>query len=215
VERAKKDCILLAAAKAFARLGFRKASVDEIARDAGVAKGTVYLACESKEDLFYQALHREIREWVGKVAVLIDPRRPADELLVEVAAAAAVHLESNSLIRELLEGKHAEILPAWADRLEELRALGRRNIDEILAIGVRQGVFREDLDVTETAQLLQDLSVTAYLLHQRPEDRAPAALERRMRAGLALVLDGMRTRETKDKDTSPRAKKAREREAVR
>ena len=61
MERAKKECILDSAVKAFAKLGFKKASVDDIARDAGVAKGTVYLACESKEDLFFQAgNHHEI-----------------------------------------------------------------------------------------------------------------------------------------------------------
>ena len=59
MERAKKDCILDSAAKAFARLGFKKASIDAIARAARVAKGTVYLACESKEDLFFQAVHRD------------------------------------------------------------------------------------------------------------------------------------------------------------
>ncbi|MGZ5968756.1 MAG: TetR/AcrR family transcriptional regulator, partial [Polyangiales bacterium] len=63
MERAKKECILTEAGKAFTRFGFKKTSVDEIAKKAGVAKGTVYLAAESKEDLFYQVLHRELRAW--------------------------------------------------------------------------------------------------------------------------------------------------------
>ena len=63
METSKKECILVEAAKAFARFGFRKASIDEIAKEAGVGKGTVYLAAESKEDLYYQVLHREIRAW--------------------------------------------------------------------------------------------------------------------------------------------------------
>ncbi len=43
MDAAKKDCILLQAARAFARFGFKKASIDDIAREAGVGKGTVYL----------------------------------------------------------------------------------------------------------------------------------------------------------------------------
>ena len=66
MEQAKKDCILLEAARAFARFGFKKTSIDEVARAAGVAKGTVYLACDSKEDLFYQVLHRETRSWAAE-----------------------------------------------------------------------------------------------------------------------------------------------------
>jgi AcrR family transcriptional regulator len=81
MDQEKKECILTAAISAFTRFGFKKASVDEIARDAGVAKGTVYLAAENKEDLFFQALHREVREWVAEDSRLIDPRTPADELL--------------------------------------------------------------------------------------------------------------------------------------
>ena len=78
MELAKKECILMEAARAFARFGFKKTSVDEIAKAAGVAKGTIYLAAESKEDLFYQTLHREVRQWVAEVSKLIDPREPAD-----------------------------------------------------------------------------------------------------------------------------------------
>ncbi len=87
MEREKKDCILRAAVKAFARFGFKKASVEEIAREAGVAKGTVYLACDSKEDLYYQALNREVRSWVAETAKLIDPRKPADQLLMSASLA--------------------------------------------------------------------------------------------------------------------------------
>src|SRR5436190_555554 len=61
MEQEKKETILDAATRAFARFGFKKASIEDIAKEAGVAKGTVYLACESKEDLYYQAVHREVR----------------------------------------------------------------------------------------------------------------------------------------------------------
>src|SRR4051812_24601275 len=99
MEQERKDCILEAAVKAFSRFGFKKASVDEIARDAGVAKGTVYLACESKEDLFYQALHREVREWVGEISRMIDPRVPADQTLALIAHLGVDQVDSKPLIR--------------------------------------------------------------------------------------------------------------------
>ena len=74
----KKERILAAAGRAFSRLGFRKASIDQIARAAGVAKGTVYLACENKEELFYQTLHRDLRAWLATVAKQIaEPKRLA------------------------------------------------------------------------------------------------------------------------------------------
>src|SRR3954453_6884769 len=98
MEQSKKECILLAAARAFARFGFKKASVEEIAKDAGVAKGTVYLACDTKEDLFYQAVHREVRDWSAEIAKLIDVRRPADALLIEIAQAGLEYMNRRPLV---------------------------------------------------------------------------------------------------------------------
>ena len=197
VEREKKDCILVSAAKAFSRLGFKKASVDEIARDAGVAKGTIYLACESKEDLFYQAIHRELRTWVAETAKLVDPRKPADELLATVALAGVAYLDQHPLVRDLFLGGYNAQLPAWVDRFEELRALGRQNVIEILQLGIRQGRFRRDLDVDEVATLLQDLNSSTYVFHHHrwghDDGTRAAKLARRVEAGLDLVLNGLRT----------------------
>jgi AcrR family transcriptional regulator len=191
MDQAKKDCILLEAARAFARFGFKKASVDDIAKGAKVAKGTIYLACESKEDLFYQVLHRDVRSWVADVSKLIDPRVPADELLAMMSKAALMYLDQRPLVRDLLFGKTAELLPNWAERLQELRSLGSAGVIEVLKLGGRQGVFRADLDVEAMASLLQDLQLTTYLFHNRGADRE-ARLDRRMRAGLDMILNGIR-----------------------
>src|SRR2546423_8729946 len=99
MEQSKKECILQAAARAFARFGFKRASVEEIARDAGVAKGTVYLACDSKEDLFYQAVHREVRSWMAETSRAIDPWVPADELLGVVSQVGPDYLQNHPLVR--------------------------------------------------------------------------------------------------------------------
>jgi AcrR family transcriptional regulator len=197
MEQAKKECILAAACKAFEKLGFRKASVEDIAKDAGVAKGTIYLACESKEDLFYQAVHRQVRSWIAELAKLVDPRVPADELLVSLAKQSAAYLEEHPLARDLFLGVYDGILPGWASRLDALRALGGANCTEILRLGVRQGRFRPDLDVDETAQVLLDLQLVGMMSHFRragPKAERLESLRRRSEAAFSLVLDGLRTR---------------------
>lgn len=194
MEQAKKECILVEAARAFTRFGFKKASVDEIARGAGVGKGTVYLAAASKEDLFYQVLHREIRAWVADVSLTIDPRVNADELLEKLSLASFVSLESRPLLQDLLFGKTFSQLPAWAQRLHELRALGNANIIEVLRLGIRQGLFRPDLDVETVAGLLGDLQLSGYLLYGTNSRGFDETLMQRLKAGLDLVLNGLRLR---------------------
>lgn len=191
MEAAKKECILLEAGRAFARLGFRKASVDEIARGAGVAKGTVYLAAKSKEDLFYQVLHREIRAWVAEMAKLIDPRAPAEELLGRLSTASLRYLEGKPLLQDLLFGKTQEVVPALSEQWAALREIGNQNIVEVLRLGIRQERFRADLEVETLAALLGDLQLTLYaLVRERPETRA-SRIERRVRVGMDLVLHGL------------------------
>ena len=191
MDKTKKDCILLEAARAFARFGFKKASVDDIAKAAKVAKGTVYLACVSKEDLFYQVLHREVVAWVSEVAKLIDPRIRADEILARMSQAGLAYLDAHPLVQDLLFGKTSELMPAWSDRFDELRVLGTGHVVEVLRLGGRQGIFRTDLDVESVASLLQDLQLTTYLFHSRGADKEARVLRRGV-AGLDLVLNGIR-----------------------
>ncbi|HEY0135443.1 MAG TPA: helix-turn-helix domain-containing protein, partial [Nannocystis sp.] len=51
--------ILDAAAQQFVRHGYRKASIDEIAKQAGIGKGTLYLHFATKTDVLVAALARE------------------------------------------------------------------------------------------------------------------------------------------------------------
>jgi len=193
MERAKKECILTEAAKAFARFGFKKASVDDIAKQAGVGKGTVYLAAESKEDLFYQVLHREIRTWTAECARIIDQRTPANQLLAELLRISIEYLRDRPLVRELLFGQTAKIMPDWADRLSDLRQLGKANIAEVLKLGVRQKLFREDLDIEIVAGLLQDFSIAEQVFTLGRQDSSEVQFHR-AQVGLDLVLNGLLAR---------------------
>jgi AcrR family transcriptional regulator len=67
MEREKKECILAAACRAFARFGFKKASVEDIAREAGVAKGTVYLYYPSKQAIYDALFHEGMVELEARV----------------------------------------------------------------------------------------------------------------------------------------------------
>src|SRR5687767_5115358 len=99
MERTTQEKVLDSAATCFARQGYAKTSIDDVAARAGVGKGTVYLYCKSKQDLFYQSVHRELRQWVADLSNIIDHRRPADELMLEMGASDAAFLERRPLVR--------------------------------------------------------------------------------------------------------------------
>lgn len=74
--RTKKDVvtefrtgeILQAARRVFAERGFEEATMAEIAREAGVAKGTLYLYYPSKQDVYAAALHGSAAELASRTA---------------------------------------------------------------------------------------------------------------------------------------------------
>jgi AcrR family transcriptional regulator len=193
----KRECILLEAAKMFARFGFKKTSIDDIAREAGVGKGTVYLAAESKEELFYQVLYREVRSWQAKCAKVIDPRVPADELLMLLAMEAQKNLGETSLVQDLFRGEMAKMLPKWAGRFEELRKLGRANVAEVLRIGVSQKLFRSDLDIDTLSGVLQDFQLARWIL--RPDGMSDLDFAAAARLAFEVVLRGITIPHAKNK----------------
>lgn len=193
METSTRDAILDSASDCFARYGFRKASVDKIAAGAQVAKGTVYLYCDSKEDLLYQTAHRDLRRWVGDLSAFIDPRRPATEILVEMATNHLRFLQERPLVRDLLCGVLDGHLPGWQPHLDELRAVGLHHVTEVLRLGIRQGVFAADLDVEATAQVLQEMQTSGALLGERTQ-LDPQTIRRRQLASLRLVFKGLEAR---------------------
>ena len=68
--------------------------------------------------------------------------------------------------------------------------LGRDNVVRILRLGIKQGRFRDSIDVDEVATLMVDLQLAFFVLHDRGPDREQK-LARRGSAAFDLVLNGL------------------------
>ncbi len=80
-QQQKRRRILLAATDLFVAHGYRKTSVDEVARAAGIAKGTVYLYYRNKAELFVHAIALEKQGYLKEIAPIGDPSLlPLDRL---------------------------------------------------------------------------------------------------------------------------------------
>ena len=76
----KRERILAAAERIFARHGFFAARVSEIAREAGVADGTIYLYFKSKDDLLISLFENRMSQVNEKLRLAIADRPPAEQL---------------------------------------------------------------------------------------------------------------------------------------
>src|SRR6267154_4892644 len=74
----KREAILRAAIRVFAHNGYFNSKVADIAREAGVADGTVYLYFKSKEEILHSIFDRSMEEAIAdgrkRLAGVSDPR---------------------------------------------------------------------------------------------------------------------------------------------
>jgi AcrR family transcriptional regulator len=68
----KRNSILDAARTVFSRQGYAGASVDDVATEAGMAKGTLYLYFKSKEELYLAALTRDMSNLAHRARAEMD-----------------------------------------------------------------------------------------------------------------------------------------------
>ena len=77
----KSEAILEAAVRVLARRGFDATKIEEIAREAGIGKGTVYEYFESKEDLFERSVMHATWMYVGELRAAVASGRTLEESL--------------------------------------------------------------------------------------------------------------------------------------
>jgi AcrR family transcriptional regulator len=83
-ESDKRGRILSAALGLFVRHGIRRTSIDDVAREAGIAKGTVYLYFDSKDALFDAVAERICSERVALAEGLLESPASTTEQLVGI-----------------------------------------------------------------------------------------------------------------------------------
>jgi len=82
----KRERILAAAELIFARHGFFAARVSEIAREAGVADGTIYLYFKSKDDLLISLFESRMKQVNEALRAAIADRPPVEQLRAFIRA---------------------------------------------------------------------------------------------------------------------------------
>lgn len=77
----KRRQILDGASAVFKRLGYDAASVNDVARAAGVSKATLYVYYQNKEQLFAAVIGEERDRNIDHILAVLDPERPVEEAL--------------------------------------------------------------------------------------------------------------------------------------
>lgn len=95
----KREQILDGALCVFMQMGFDAASMNDITREAGVSKGTLYVYFKNKEDLFAAIIERQKLKIFGQLQEILDRNLPVAETLHDFGVLFSTHLLSDKTIR--------------------------------------------------------------------------------------------------------------------
>ncbi|OXM16189.1 TetR/AcrR family transcriptional regulator [Paenibacillus herberti] len=159
--------ILDAALKVIAENGFHGSQVSKIAKEAGVADGTIYLYFKKKEDILISLFQEKLGDLVERFNTRIRETATAEEALRAVCEIHFSALENDVNLAYVTQ------IELRQSSLELRKAIGLsvkpyiELIEHILEKGVREGSFRQDLDIKLTRLLIfggMDEAVTSWLI---------------------------------------------------
>jgi TetR/AcrR family transcriptional regulator, fatty acid metabolism regulator protein len=170
VTRDKEARILGAAVRVFARHGYHGSTMAAVAREAGVATGTIYLYFERKQELLVTLFRRHLTEYLDRCRPALEAAEPG---VPRLRMLAELHLAFFAEDRELAQVFQIHIRepdPLLAEGIRPSLAAYFELIGEVMAAGVAAGVFTPDLDVRLARQVFfgaLDEIVTGWLRSKR------------------------------------------------
>jgi len=161
-----KNSILDAVGRLLVRYGYKKMTVSDIANEAGIGKGTVYLYFSSKEEValsWFERIHGElVREMESIARSGAEPICKVREMLVERVMFSFDHLQ---VFMQSLDELFAAVRPALLDKRECYHAEHAAILARVLREGCESGVFEiDDIGAAVEALVLAMNSLLPYSL---------------------------------------------------
>lgn len=205
-KEARPGEILEAALDLFAEKGFAATKLTEVAKRAGVSKGTVYLYYESKEALF-QALVKE----------MVLPHIEQSEYTVDEYEGATADLMSGMVqfwLDNVIHTKVCGIPKLVIAEAKNFPEIAKFYIDNVVARGtalieriLQRGIDRKEFDIKDihhSARAVLAPMIFAAIWEQSlaPFDKQPYDVDKYMKAHLDIILNGLLVKHNKLPDSS-------------
>jgi len=183
--------IIDAAIRVFARAGYYNSRVSDIAREAGIAAGTIYLYFKTKDEILVTLFREKMAAWVASVRGEIAGERDPVTKIRRIVALHFDALEANPDLAEVLQVElrqgHKFFRGASAREVSAYFEL----IGGVLEEGIASGQIRKDLPVRLATKVLfgaMDQVATSWVLGKRTSRLTDAA-----DAVATIFLEGVST----------------------
>jgi AcrR family transcriptional regulator len=193
-KEARPGEIATAALACFAERGFAATRLEEVAKRAGVTKGTLYLYFPNKEELFKAVVRQSIvPNLISNEALVEEAREPAPVVLAQLVARWSEALtKPSSALSKIVIAESGNFPDITRFYLEEVVHRGMSLFRRVLQAGVESGEFRP-MDVENTVRCVVAPLVVGMLWQHSfgPIEGRPLDVDGLRDALLQLLLPGL------------------------
>jgi AcrR family transcriptional regulator len=171
--RRRDNEVLRAAAKVFAERGYADASIQDLAEELGILKGSVYHYISTKEDLLFwllEEVHRDVEETLGGVAAA-EGLNPIERLDLYVRTQVLYNLENLQRISIYYQDLD-HLSDLRRKRILERRAAHNRFVTGLISDAQKQGLANPDLEPKLLSNCVFATIIWTYRWYQ--PDRGPS-----------------------------------------
>ena len=191
-----RDAILAAAERVFGRSDFASAKMADVAREAGLAAGTLYNYFENKEQIFQSLIDARGEEYLKRLeAVFDEPRLPIERLSRSIQVGLEFLEEHQGMFQIFME---LGAMSDWSLKRmcgEAAHARHERSIalhEKAIREGIAAGVLRGDVPAEmQTAFLIGAVHAVVKTWLSAPAPRARGGLAQHTATIMTLLVDGL------------------------
>lgn len=152
--RPKYKQIIDAAVKVIAENGYHGSQVSKIAKQAGVADGTIYLYFKNKDDILVSVFQEKMGQFIGKITEQINTKKRADDQLLKLIEMHFLQLENDRDLAVVtqLELRQSDI--QLRTQINQVLKSYFNVLDGIIEEGIEDHLFQQNLNVRLVRQMI-------------------------------------------------------------
>lgn len=171
LEETRRTQILEAAGRVFARKGFDRATISDIARAAKLSEGSIYNYFRSKEDLLIHIPQHVVQPVLGPL-LAPSARVPAtveeaEALLLVLARVMVDRVRTHAPFMKVFLSALPHLTPAAREQyMQLLPTYAAEVLERFLREGMRRGIFRQDLNPVIAARTLPGMLLWFLMIQE-------------------------------------------------
>jgi len=188
-KKERLELLYCKALEVFARYGYKKTTIEDIASEIGITKGGIYKYVKDKMDLYEKTVSYALLRWQDRVVDAVNHEDDIIRKFIVMSHKGYEYLMEDEPLTEVLK-KDPTVFPS-STNVVRFREVNQRSLDliqHLLEEGIRQRRFSK-VNIQRTSILLYSIYrmfiVEAYIISDAKQ------IEKMYTDGISLILNGL------------------------